>query len=86
MIGLLLKYRWLFAAGSLVAFNTGAWAHGYFKGKSHERAAIAEEQIVLITDAQRSREKIDDNVRKLDSAAIDTALRNNGWLRPDNEL
>jgi len=86
MIGLLFKYRWFLAAGSLAAFTTGAWAHGYFKGKNHERAAIAKEQIALISEAQKDREAIDDEVRKLDSTAIDNALAGNGWLRPNNEL
>lgn len=84
MISIIL--RWLLTAGSLIAFTGGAWVHGYLKGKTHERAVIAQEQIVLITEAQKERERIDSDVRKMDSTTIDTALAANGWLREDGDL
>lgn len=86
MIAALIKYRWLLLSGGVVAFIAGAWVHGYQEGKAHVRASIAEKQIVLITEAQKDREAIDDKVRKMDDTAIDDALAFHGWLRPVGEL
>lgn len=86
IISLLLKYRYFALGFGVVAFIGGAWVHGYLKGKTHERATIAQEQIVLITEAQKDREAIDDKVNKLVNSGVDDMLIGNGWMRQDSDL
>lgn len=85
MIGFVLKYRRLLTGLSLVVFIGGAWVHGYFKGKNDLRGELAQKEIAIITESQKERENIDDQVRKMDSPAVDRALRVNGWMRTDED-
>lgn len=80
----LIKNRWAIFLIVAILASGGAWLHGYFKGKQTEQLRAAKKQIVLISEAQRDRERIDDEVNKISD--VDTVLIRNGWLRPDDEL
>lgn len=80
-IQFVIRFRYLFMAGAAITALSGAWVHGFFKGKSYGEVKVITKIIEADKEVRRNTDEVRIEEQSLDSVGVDRELCDLGIVR-----